>query len=62
MLKAAMDAVNELRGYYVQLCIDETWENIWKHVISKSVELDLETPQLTKRVRQPHWKLLLIAI
>ena len=51
MLKAAMDAVSELREYYVQLRTDESREEIWKHVISKS-ELDLETPQLT-RVRRP---------
>ena len=56
MLKAAMDAVSELREYYVQLRTDESWEEIWKHVISKSEELDLETPQLT-RVRRPPQKL-----
>ena len=56
ILKAAMDAVSELREYYVQLRTDESWEEIWKHVISKSEELDLETPQLT-RVRRPPQKL-----
>jgi hypothetical protein len=56
MLKTAMDSIRELREYYVQLRTDETWEEIWKHVTSKSVELDLETPQLT-RVRRPPRKL-----
>ena len=56
MLKAAMDAVSELREYYVPLHTDETWEEVWQHVISKSVELDLESPQLT-RVRRPPRKL-----
>ena len=56
MLKDAMDTVSELREYYVQLRTDESWEEIWKHVISKSEDLDLETPQLT-RVRRPPRKL-----
>ena len=39
MLKDAMDAVSDLREYYVQLRTDESWEEIWKHVISKSEDL-----------------------
>ena len=42
-----MDAVSERSEYYVQLRTDESWGEIWKHVISKSEDL-LETPQLTK--------------
>lgn len=56
MLKDAMEAVRELRKYYVEQRTEEKWEEIWSHVICRSKQLDLEMPKLP-RVRRPPAKL-----
>ena len=56
MLKDSVEAIRELRKYYVDMRTDEKWEDIWRYVISKSTELDLEMPQLP-RIRRPPKKL-----